>query len=47
MKARFAISIAVDLAISTVLFLPLVLWQYRRFGRFDALRILWTSAAFI
>lgn len=47
MKAQFAISIAVGLAISAVLFLPLVLWQYRRFGRFDALRILWTSAAFI
>lgn len=40
-------SILVGLAVSAVLFLPLVVWQYRRYGRFDALRMLWTAAGFI
>ncbi|MDN5724609.1 MAG: VanZ family protein [Propionibacteriales bacterium] len=40
-------SILVGLSVSAVLFLPLVVWQYRRYGRFDALRMLWTAAGFI
>ena len=27
--------------------MPLLVWQYRRYGRFDALRMLWTTAGFI
>ncbi|WGP07713.1 VanZ family protein [Bacillus subtilis] len=46
MQAQFVGSIAVGLAVSTVLFLPLVLWQFRRYGRFDPLRIGWTAAGF-
>lgn len=40
-------SIAVGLGVSAILFVPLVIWQYRRFGRFDGVRMLWTVAAFI
>lgn len=40
-------SILVGLVVSAVLFLPLVVWQYRRYGRFDGLRMLWTTAGFI
>lgn len=40
-------SILVGLVVSAVLFFPLVVWQYRRYGRFDALRMLWTTAGFI
>lgn len=40
-------SILVGLIVSAVLFLPLVVWQYRRYGRFDGLRMLWTAAGFI
>ena len=46
MQAQFVGSIAVGLAVSTVLFLPLVFWQFRRYGRFDLLRICWTAAGF-
>lgn len=47
MKAQIAGSFGIGLAVAAVLFLPLVLWQYRRFGRFDLLRILWTAAGFV
>lgn len=40
-------SITVGLGVSAVLFVPLVIWQYRRFGRFDGVRMLWTVAAFV
>lgn len=47
MKAQITASIAVGLAVAAVMFLPLVVWQYRRFGRFDPLRIAWTAAGFV
>lgn len=47
MKAQIAGSFGIGLAVAAVLFLPLVLWQYRRFGRFDLLRMLWTAAGFV
>ncbi|MEL4358469.1 MULTISPECIES: VanZ family protein [unclassified Luteococcus] len=47
MKAQIVASIAVGLAVAAVMFLPLVVWQYRRFGRFDPLRIAWTAAGFV
>lgn len=47
MKSQFLGSILVGLTVSAVLFLPLVVWQYRRYGRFDALRMLWTAAGFV
>lgn len=47
MTAQFFGSIFVGLGVSAVLFLPLLVWQYRRYGRFDALRMLWTTAGFI
>ena len=47
MTAQVFGSILVGLAVSAVLFLPLLVWQYRRYGRFDALRMLWTTAGFI
>lgn len=40
-------SIYVGLVVSAVLFLPLLVWQYRRYGRFDGLRMMWTAAGFI
>ncbi|WP_145007837.1 VanZ family protein [Kocuria marina] len=46
MRAQIFASVAVGLAVSTALFLPLVLWQFRRYGRFDALRVVWTAAGF-
>lgn len=47
MKAQFFGSIMVGLAISAALFLPLVVWQFRRYGRLDAVRMAWTFAGFI
>lgn len=47
MQSQVLGSILVGLAVSAVLFLPLVVWQYRRYGRFDGLRMLWTIAGFI
>lgn len=47
MKYQVLVSVAVGLAISAVLFLPLVVWQYRRFGRFDGVRLLWIAAGYI
>ncbi|MEX3510940.1 VanZ family protein [Kocuria carniphila] len=47
MKSQVLGSILVGLAVSAVLFLPLVVWQYRRYGRFDGLRMLWTAAGFV
>lgn len=47
MAAQVFGSIYVGLAVSAVLFLPLVVWQYRRYGRFDALRMLWTAVGFV
>lgn len=47
MRSQVLGSILVGLVVSAVLFLPLVVWQYRRYGRFDALRMLWTAAGFI
>lgn len=47
MRAQVIGSIMVGLAVSAVLFLPLLVWQYRRYGGADALRMLWTSAGFI
>ena len=47
MTSQVTGSILVGLAVSAVLFLPLVVWQYRRYGRFDAMRMLWTSAGFV
>lgn len=46
MRAQIFASVAVGLVVSTALFLPQVLWQFRRFGRFDTLRIAWTAAGF-
>lgn len=46
MRAQVFASVIVGLAVSSALFLPLVLWQFRRYGRFDGLRILWTAAGF-
>lgn len=46
MRAQIFASVGVGLAVSAALFLPLVLWQFRRFGRFDGLRIAWTAAGF-
>lgn len=47
MDAQVFGSILVGLIVSTVLFLPLVVWQYRQYGRFDVLRMLWSTAGFI
>lgn len=47
MKAQLAGSIGIGLAVAAIAFLPLVLWQYRRYGRFDLLRIAWTAAGFV
>lgn len=47
MTAQVFGSIYVGLIVSTLLFLPLVVWQYRRYGRFDTLRMLWTAAGFV
>lgn len=47
MTSQILGSILVGLTVSAVLFLPLVVWQYRRYGRFDGLRMLWTAAGFI
>lgn len=47
MIAQFFGSILVGLIVSALLFLPLLVWQYRRYGRFDALRMLWTTAGFV
>lgn len=47
MRAQFFGSIMVGLAVSAALFLPLLVWQYRRYGRFDGMRMLWTAAGFI
>lgn len=47
MTAQVFGSILVGLVASAILFLPLLVWQYRRFGRFDGLRIIWTTAGFI
>lgn len=46
MSQQLVSSILIGLLISAVLFLPLVVWQYRRFGRFDWLRSLWSTAGF-
>lgn len=40
-------SILVGLIVSAALFLPHLVWQYRCYGRFDGLRMLWTTAGFI
>lgn len=47
MKAQVFRSIFVGLAVSAVLFLSLLVWQYRRFSRFDGLWMAWTAAGFI
>lgn len=47
MIAQFFGSILVGLIVSALLFLPLLVWQYRRYGRFDALRMPWTTAGFV
>lgn len=47
METQFMASIAVGLMVTAVLFLPLLIWQYRRWGRFDGLRLLWTAAGFV
>lgn len=47
MKYQVLASVALGLTISALLFLPLVVWQYRRFGRFDGVRLLWTAASYI
>lgn len=47
MAAQVFGSVYVGLFVSAVLFLPLVLWQYRRYGRFDGMRMLWTTAGFV
>lgn len=47
MSTQVFASILVGLTVSAVLFLPLVVWQYRRYGRFDVLRMIWTTAGFI
>lgn len=47
MAAQVWASFGVGIAVSAVLFLPLVVWQYRRFGRYDAWRMAWTVAGFI
>ncbi|MDN6304493.1 MAG: VanZ family protein [Corynebacterium sp.] len=47
MRAQVFGSILVGLAVSAVLFLPLLVWQYRRYGRADGLRMLWTVTGFV
>lgn len=47
MQEQITGSVIVGLVASAVMFLPLVVWQYRRYGRLDGLRLLWTTAAFI
>ncbi|MGJ0184976.1 VanZ family protein [Corynebacterium glyciniphilum] len=47
MSSQAVGSVLMGLMVTAVLFLPLVVWQYRRYGRFDASRMLWTSAGFI
>lgn len=40
-------SITVGLVVTAIAFIPILIWQYRRYGRFDALRMVWLTAAFI
>lgn len=47
MSSQVVGSVFIGLVVTAVLFLPLVVWHYRRYGRFDASRMLWTSAGFI
>lgn len=44
---KASVSILVGLAITAVVFLPLVVWQYRKWGRFDTGRMLWTAAGYV
>lgn len=44
---KASVSILVGLALTAVVFLPLLVWQYRKWGRFDAGRMLWTAAGYI
>lgn len=46
MHQQLVSSVFIGLLLSAVLFLPLTAWQYRRFGRFDGLRLIWSSAGF-
>lgn len=46
MHQQLVNSVFIGLMLSAVLFLPLTAWQYRRFGRFDGPRIIWSSAGF-
>lgn len=47
MSEQVVVSVVVGLVVSAVCFLPLVLWQYRRYGRFDGARTAWTVTAFV
>lgn len=47
MREQFLGSVAVGLAVSALMFLPVVVWQYRRYGRFDATRMAWTIISFV
>lgn len=47
MRQQVIGSIAVGLFVTAIAFIPILIWQYRRYGRFDALRMVWLSAAFI
>lgn len=47
MRYQFLGSLLVGGGLTAACFLPLLVWQYRRFGRFDALRMAWYAAAFV
>lgn len=47
MVQQIIIATMIGLGVSAVLFLPLVVWQYRRYGRFEEVRMLWTAAGFV
>ncbi|PRQ11835.1 hypothetical protein C1Y63_04120 [Corynebacterium sp. 13CS0277] len=43
---QFLVALAVGLGISAVAFLPLVVWQYQRYGRFSPSRTFWSALSF-
>ncbi|WP_296137103.1 VanZ family protein [uncultured Tessaracoccus sp.] len=47
MIEQILVATMIGLAVSALLFLPLVIWQYRRFGRFEGMRMVWTVAGFV
>ena len=47
MLSQALVSVMVGLGISSVLFFPILIWHYRRYGRPDITRLFWTVAGFI